>query len=123
MGVFDFLNKKGGAGENPIIPVLPSEIYEAATLELRDIIAPSAVEVQPSVVKIGGKISKTFFVISYPRFLIDGWLSPIINMDKIFDVSIHITPLPSEKNSQTIPEKSCRGTEPDPCPRRKRTRP
>ncbi|MCD8507820.1 MAG: ATP-binding protein [Candidatus Pacebacteria bacterium] len=97
MGVFDFLNKKGGAGENPIIPVLPSEIYEAATLELRDIIAPSAVEVQPSVVKIGGKISKTFFVISYPRFLIDGWLSPIINMDKIFDVSIHITPLPSEK--------------------------
>ena len=101
MGVFDSIKKfiKGdtSSSSKEIVPVLPSEIYEAATLELRDIIAPSAVEIESSVVKIGGKISKTFFVISYPRFLMDGWLSPIINMDKIFDVAIHINPLPTEK--------------------------
>jgi conjugal transfer ATP-binding protein TraC len=102
MGILDSFKKSLGGGNSlgnsqNIIPVLPSEIYEAAKLELRDIIAPSAVEIQPSTLKIGGKLSKTFFVISYPRFLMDGWLSPIINMDKIFDVAIHISPLPTEK--------------------------
>lgn len=102
MGLFSSLkNAIGGSSSGKksgaIIPVLPSEIYEAATLELRDIIAPSAVEVLPKSVKIGGKIAKTFFIISYPRFLIDGWLSPIINMDKIFDVSIFINPIATEK--------------------------
>jgi type IV secretory pathway VirB4 component len=103
MGLFSSAKKALGLGNNDnaqgsdLVPVLPSEIYEAATLELRDIIAPSAVEVDSKSVKIGGKISKTFFVISYPRFLVDGWLSPIINMDKIFDVSIHINPIPTQK--------------------------
>ncbi len=85
------------AKKEKVVPLLPTEIYEAARLELEDIIAPSAVEVGSQTLKIGGKISKTFFVISYPRFLVEGWLSPIINMDKIFDISIHINPIPTEK--------------------------
>jgi type IV secretory pathway VirB4 component len=34
---------------------------------------------------------------SYPRFLTDGWLAPIVNLDKVFDVGIHIHPIPTEK--------------------------
>jgi conjugal transfer ATP-binding protein TraC len=102
MGILDSLKKllPGGKGANDqetVVPILPTEIYEAATLDLQDIIAPSAVELQPSSLKIGGKYSRTYFVISYPRFLTDGWLAPIVNLDKIFDISIHVHPIQTEK--------------------------
>lgn len=80
-------------GSTGVAPVLPSEIYEAATLELRDIIAPSAVKVDPRALNLGDKIARTFFVISYPRYLTDNWFSPIVNLDKVFDVSIYIHPI------------------------------
>ena len=76
-----------------MLPVLPQEIYEAATLELQDIIAPSALQVEPKALHLGDKIARTFFVISYPRYLTDNWFAPIINLDKIFDVSIFIHPI------------------------------
>lgn len=88
-------NKK--QDDSPVLPVLPQEIYEAATLELQDIIAPSALKVEPKSLNLGEKIARTFFVISYPRFLSDNWFSPIINLDKIFDVSIFIHPIDSSK--------------------------
>lgn len=72
--------------ERAVLPVLPDEIYRAATLELEDIIAPSALEITPKSLNLGDKIARTFFVISYPRYLTDNWFSPIINLDKVFDV-------------------------------------
>jgi conjugal transfer ATP-binding protein TraC len=44
-------------------------------------------------VNLGEKISRTFFVISYPRYLSDNWFSPIVNLDRIFDISIFIHPI------------------------------
>jgi type IV secretory pathway VirB4 component len=75
------------------IPVLPGDIYSAATLQLQDVIAPPAVEISSSTMKLGDKIAKTYFAMSYPRILTAGWLAPIINLDKVFDVSIHISPI------------------------------
>lgn len=79
----------------PAIPVLPADIYQAAALELQDVIAPSAVEIGTNTMKLGDKIAKTYFAMSYPKFLTAGWLAPIVNLDKIFDVSIHINPVDS----------------------------
>ena len=96
MGIFSSLfGQKNNAnqGNNNTVPVLPKEIYKAATLELQDIIAPSALQITPKSLNLGDKIARTFFVISYPRFLSDNWFSPIINLDKIFDVSIFIHPI------------------------------
>ncbi|HWA32460.1 MAG TPA: DUF87 domain-containing protein [Candidatus Paceibacterota bacterium] len=97
MGFLDtLLGKKKGTGENTrvsVLPVLPEEIYESATLELQDVIAPSALKIEPKSINLGDKIARTFFIISYPRFLTDNWFSPIINLDKIFDVSIFIHPV------------------------------
>lgn len=72
------------------MPVLPEQIYEAASMELKDIIAPSALEIGPKSINLGDKIARTYFVISYPSTLTDNWLSPLINLDKIFDISITI---------------------------------
>jgi type IV secretory pathway VirB4 component len=92
MGIFDFL-KKNTKQEDDIRPVLPSQIYEAAEMELKDILAPSALGIQPKALNLGDKVVRSYFIISYPRYLTEGWLSPIVNLDKVFDVSIHITPL------------------------------
>jgi conjugal transfer ATP-binding protein TraC len=92
MGFLDNILKsnKTGSKKREIMPVLPKEIYEAATLELQDILAPSALKVSPKNLNLGDKITRTYFVISYPRYLSDNWFTPIINLDKIFDVAIHI---------------------------------
>ena len=101
MGIFDKLFGRKNTEENmeksdtrvSALPVLPEEIYESATMELQDIIAPSALKIEPKSINLGDKIARTYFVISYPRFLTDNWFSPIINLDKIFDVSIFIEPI------------------------------
>ena len=76
-----------------VLAVLPENIYESANLELQDIIAPSALKIESKSINLGDKIARTFFIISYPRFLTDNGFSPIINLDKIFDVSIFVHPI------------------------------
>ncbi len=82
---------------SPITSLLPQEIYEQGVLELKDIIAPSALKISPKELNLGEKVARTFFVISYPRFLTDSWFAPIINLDKIFNISIFIHPVDTAK--------------------------
>jgi conjugal transfer ATP-binding protein TraC len=97
MGIFSLNNKKKQTKVPDISSFLPQEIYEAGVLELKDIIAPSALKITPREIHLGDKIVRTFFVISYPRYLSDSWFSPIINLDKVFDVSIFIHPIDTAK--------------------------
>jgi type IV secretory pathway VirB4 component len=91
MGLLSFL---GGKPANPTIEaVLPQDIYEAGTLELKDVLAPSALQITPRELNLGDKVARTFYVISYPRYLTDNWFSPIINLDKVFDISIFVHPI------------------------------
>lgn len=94
MGLFSSTNKKS---TKTATPILPGEIYKTAKLQLQDILAPAALEIKSKSISIAGKTSRTFFVMSYPRFLTDGWLSPIVNLDKVFDVGIHIHPIETDK--------------------------
>lgn len=94
MGFLDIFksNKK-----TDLSPILPQDIYEAGVLELQDVIAPSAFKVSPKEINLGEKLVRSFFVISYPRYLSEGWFAPIINLDKIFSVSIFIHPIDTGK--------------------------
>ncbi|MFA6253764.1 MAG: DUF87 domain-containing protein [Candidatus Paceibacterota bacterium] len=76
-----------------LVPIFPQDIYQMGALELRDIIAPSALRITPKNLNLGEKVARTLFVISYPRFLPEEWFSPVVNLDKIFDISIFIHPL------------------------------
>jgi type IV secretory pathway VirB4 component len=93
MGLFSLFSKGNETAERPVVPVLPQEIYARGVLELQDILAPSALQITPKQLNIGDKIARTFFVISYPRFLTTGWFAPIINLDKMFDAAMHIHPV------------------------------
>lgn len=95
MGILDFLNKnnQNTSKSSPVSPILPEQVYKIAEMQLKDIIAPSALSILPKSLNLGTTIARSFFVISYPRYLTDNWLSPIINLDKVFDVAIHVVPL------------------------------
>ncbi len=90
--MFDFFKKKEKTTETKL-SILPSSIENTEELELRDILAPSALKVNVKELNLGEKVVRSFFVISYPRFLNEDWFAPIINMDKMFDISIFIHPL------------------------------
>lgn len=67
--------------------------FSEALMTLEDVIAPSGIEVGSRSINISGTQARTFFTISYPRYLNDGWLEPILNMEKELDVSIFIHPI------------------------------
>ncbi len=91
-----FFGKKNEK-EKDLMPILPPELYESGELELRDVIAPSALKVGPQEINLGEKVMRTYFIVSYPRLLSTNWFSPIINLDKIFDISIFIHPIETAK--------------------------
>jgi type IV secretory pathway VirB4 component len=95
MGIFDKMKKE--KKEEKLTSFLPQEIYDAGVLELQDIIAPSALKISPKELNLGEKIVRTFFIISYPRFLSESWFAPIINLDKVFNVSIFVHPIDTAK--------------------------
>ena len=101
--MFGFNKKKETLQD--ITPVLPAEIYQAGVMELRDIIAPAALKVNPKDISLGEKVARTYFVISYPRFLSQGWFSPIINMDRVFDVSVFVHPIETGKILRNLQKK------------------
>ncbi len=93
MALLDFLGRNNDKKDEPqLAPVLPKDIYAAGTLDLADTIAPAALKVGSRDIELGEKVSRSFYTISYPRFLSDSWFTPIINLDKVFDVSIFVHP-------------------------------
>ncbi len=61
--------------------------------DVTKIIAPAGAEVSPNFLKIGDKLAKTFFILTYPRYLSTGWFEPVINMPNLFDISIFVNPV------------------------------
>lgn len=91
MALFSFLNKK--KDDVAASDVLPREIYDASTMRLEDVIAPSAVGVTPRHLNVSGRLARTFFVVTYPRYLNVGWLEPILDLEFVFDIAIFIHPM------------------------------
>jgi type IV secretory pathway VirB4 component len=95
MALLDFLKTKQDPKSSPVAPIMPEQIYKQGVLELQDVIAPSALKITPREINLGDKIARTFFVMSYPRVLSDSWFAPIINLDRVMDMSVFIHPIDS----------------------------
>ena len=65
----------------------------AGMLTVRDIIAPSAIEVDFNFIKVGEKYFRTLFVSGYPRFVGANWLAPVINYDHSLEISMFYYPV------------------------------
>lgn len=105
MALLDFLNRKTKEETPEIVPVLPKDIYAQGFLDLVDTIAPTALKINSRELELGEKFVRAFYTISYPRFLSDSWFAPIINLDKVLDVSIFIHPIETERALRTFQKK------------------
>ena len=97
MGLLDFIQqKKHGEVE---------ETTNGAPLSLPDVIAPSAVSINPRSLNVSGRLSRVFFAVSYPRYLNDGWLEPVINLERELDVTIVIHPIDTAETLKKFQKK------------------
>jgi conjugal transfer ATP-binding protein TraC len=69
------------------------KIIEESTVSAKDIIAPSFISVESGHIKLGDRLTRSFFIFSYPRYISTGWFSPIINLDTPMDIAIFIHPI------------------------------
>jgi len=70
--------------------------FQKGVTALRDFIAPSSIELKGNYFQIGTRFARTFYVFGYPRSLYTGWLSSLINIDEIIDLSMFIYPVESQ---------------------------
>ena len=68
-------------------------LYREGIATLRDLIAPPAIKVTSNAMQIGDVLSRTYFVVAYPRYLSTNWFSPIINIDFSMDIALFIHPI------------------------------
>lgn len=60
---------------------------------LRDLISPSSIEIHASYFRLGTKYGRTIYIYGYPRTLYTGWISSLINIDEVLDVSMYVYPV------------------------------
>jgi len=67
--------------------------FEQGITTLRDLISPSSIEIQSDHFRLGTKYGRTLYIYGYPRTISTGWVSPLINMDEVLDISMYIYPV------------------------------
>ena len=72
---------------------------------LRDLIAPSSLEFHADHFRLGTKYGRTLYIYGYPRQIYTGWLSSIINMDEVLDVSMFLYPVDTQVVMQNLRKK------------------
>lgn len=68
-------------------------IYRRGVVTIRDVISPASFEVDPTRLRLSGVYVRTLFIITYPRHIGLGWSSPVINMNKTFDIAMFFYPI------------------------------
>lgn len=63
---------------------------------MRDFIAPSSLELRTDHFRLGAKYGRTMYVYGYPRQIYTGWLSSVINIDEVLDISMFIYPVDTQ---------------------------
>lgn len=72
---------------------------------LDDALAPSAVNIASNSIQIGDKFIRTYFIATYPRYLNTNWFSPIVNLEKAFDVAMFVEPQDTAKILKDLRDK------------------
>ena len=73
-----------------------SNAFAKGVTALRDFIAPSSLEFNSNHFRIGTRFARTYYVYGYPRQVYTGWLSGMINLDEVIDLSMVIQPVDSQ---------------------------
>ena len=93
MNILDLIKKKKTEpAKIEVADTSGAKPFVEGLVSIKDIIAPSALEVDFDHVRIDGKYYRTCFVAGYPRFVGLNWLSGLINFDASQRVAMYIYP-------------------------------
>lgn len=70
--------------------------FQKGITALRDFIAPSSLEFSNTHFQLGTRYARTYYVYGYPRQLYTGWLSSMVNLDEVLDMSMYVYPVESQ---------------------------
>jgi len=97
--MFSFFNnqknsdqKKGSVAANQSV----ADFLAKGTVSIKDIIAPSFIEVDFNHLKIDDRYYRTFYVVGYPRYVSAGWLYSLISFDHPLYISMFVYPTESK---------------------------
>ncbi len=79
--------------------------YREGIISVKDLIAPSSMEISTNSIQINSAHARTYYVYNYPRYLEANWLNPIINFDATFDLSLFVYPRDSAKIMKVLRRK------------------
>lgn len=70
-----------------------SQTLGRGMVDVKDIIAPPAIQIEFDYIRIGDIYYRTLFVSGYPRFVGANWLAPVINFDHTLDIAFYYYPV------------------------------
>jgi type IV secretory pathway VirB4 component len=73
-----------------------SAAFQKGITALRDFIAPSSLEFSSTHFQLGTRYARSYYVYGYPRQVYTGWLSSMVNLDEVVDISMYIYPVESQ---------------------------
>lgn len=82
--------------------------FQKGVTALRDFIAPSSIIFNNNDFQLGTRYARTYYVYGYPRQIFTGWLSSMVNLDEVIDLSIFIYPVESQVVLENLKKKVSR---------------
>lgn len=73
-----------------------ADVLQKGITTLRDLVAPASLEFKSNYFMLGTRYCRTLYAYGYPRSIYTGWLSSIINLDEVLDISMFIYPVDSQ---------------------------
>lgn len=73
-----------------------SAAFQKGITAARDFIAPSSIDFKVNYFHLGSRYARTFYVYGYPRQISTGWMSSLVNLDEVIDISIFIYPVENQ---------------------------
>src|SRR4030042_6870848 len=98
--MFNLFNNKTNNKSSPAVN-LPSgqnvaNFLAKGAVSIKDIIAPSFIEVDFNHLKVDNKYYRTLYVVGYPRYVSANWLYSLITFDHPLFISMYIYPAESK---------------------------
>lgn len=97
--MFNLFNMFGGGKAAATVPSSAQNVADViakGSVSVKDLIAPSFVEVDFNHIKIDDKFYRTLYVVGYPRYVGANWLYSLITFDHPLYISMYIYPTESK---------------------------
>lgn len=98
MSILSFISKKNKEKETNSVEQIKSkeeqivEKFSHGLIDVKDIIAPSAIEVNFNNLVIGNKYFRSYFAVAFPSIVSPNWLEPLINFEYPIEISTFYYP-------------------------------